>query len=589
MILDDDDTLAEREERDYYSKIVEFVAKPANHRHRVILAERPASLEPDGPFSGHDFDVLGVQRIERRKVRHFLQVEAQQHEWAQTLLDRIDQSVYFDLVAVPWFLYKLVEQAKNGFYPRSRTEVIATIVDDAVGKVVQEISGSEQGHDLLRPSRQGLEDHVRQIVYDLAWQMQSTYSDAIPLTDTLAVIERHRGNRNYGVEPMYEALVARNLLARKGNDAVRFAYRGIQSYCCAKAILQQPDSERALDDIVASLGRLTRLRWWEDTLVFACGLMASRSSMSNELLRVIVYGMDPRDNEQVFLAARCMAETTQAYLTQAPRDEKKERHDLQRMANTIATALAWRLDSRYEAQSAERSRAAELLGQISYPPRVRELVQVAYRKSRWDRQNRQGFDHSDVRMAAVVGLLRLTPDDRVKLLKRLDKQGTLATMLALWSSCLVPQLIDMVSNGANVAAQSIAVMALGDLYGRLALNATPQDNEQASQALNALTTRFQDPATDEDTMWGLAYALATIDLPTVKLALVEGGLWQGVGQAGRALPLSDERVTAFFQEWSQRGAQVKFLAYLIGLSQWRDPQALDFLHEQCLKQEQQPS
>ena len=85
-------------------------------------------------------------------------------------------------------------------------------------------------------------------------------------------------------------------------------------------------------------------------------------------------------------------------------------------------------------------------------------------------------------------------------------------------------------------------------------------------------------------MWGLAYALATIDLPTVKLALVEGGLWQGVGQSGRALPLSDERVTAFFEEWSQRGAQVKFLAYLIGLSQWRDPQALDFLHEQCLKQ-----
>ena len=50
LILDDDDTLTEREQRDYYSKIVEFVAKPANHHHRIILAVRPASLEPDGLF-----------------------------------------------------------------------------------------------------------------------------------------------------------------------------------------------------------------------------------------------------------------------------------------------------------------------------------------------------------------------------------------------------------------------------------------------------------------------------------------------------------------------------------------------------------
>jgi hypothetical protein len=91
-------------------------------------------------------------------------------------------------------------------------------------------------------------------------------------------------------------------------------------------------------------------------------------------------------------------------------------------------------------------------------------------------------------------------------------------------------------------------------------------------------------------MWALTYALSLIDLPTVRRALVEGGLWAGVGDEGGALPLPEEtgetedRVAAFFREWSERGSRQKFLAYLIGLTQWREQPALDFLREQCLRQ-----
>jgi hypothetical protein len=541
-------------------------------------------LEADGPFSKQDFHLLGVQRMARQKVRHFLQSEAKEHGWAESLLNQIDQSGYFDLIAVPWFMVMLVEQARNGFCPRSRTEVITTIVDDAIDQVVRDIAGGAQSPLALRPISQGLEENIRQIVYELAWQMQFGYMDTVSLADTLALIERHRGHRQYGVESLYSALVKRRLLAPKGADGVRFAYGGMQSYCCAKAIVQQPSAGHVLDSVVANLGRLTRLRWWEDTLVFACGLMTHKLGLLNSVLEVIVYGMDPGDNEQVFMAARCIAESSQAARILARDGEEQLQADLEKVADTIAVALSWRLDDRYESHSTERSRAAELLGHLTYPPRVRELVHVAYRKSRWDRRHTRTFDHSDVRMAAVVGLLKLTPEDRIKLLKSLDRQGVLVQMLEEWTLGQVDKLVVRVREDANVAAQGIAVMALGDLYGRLIVSASQEDHKLAGRALNTLTAQFQNLAMNEDTLWALAYALAMIDLPTATRAMVEGGLWMGPGQAESVQPLSDEKVAAFFQEWSQRDEQQKFLAYLIGLAQWSDPHALRFLRENCLRQ-----
>jgi hypothetical protein len=263
------------------------------------------------------------------------------------------------------------------------------------------------------------------------------------------------------------------------------------------------------------------------------------------------------------------------------------------LAEVIAAALMWRLDSRGEPRSSERRRAAELLGQITFPPRVRELVQVAYREARWDRHDQKALEHSDVRMAAVASLLKLSTEERLKLLQTVDKRGVLAEMLEAWVDGRVDVLAGRLQKAASVAEQGIAALALGDLYGRLVLGASPDDQWMASQALNALTAQFQNPATLDDTMWALTYALSMIDLPTVRRALVEGGLWAGVGDQTRALPLPQEteetkepekRVAAFFREWSERGSRKKFLAYLIGLTQWQEQPALDFLREQCLRQ-----
>lgn len=608
LILDDDDALTEREQRDYYALIADTkscITPGGKVPLKVVLAVRPEAFEGEGVFSKQRFDVLALQPMERAKVRHFLGVEAKENTWTETLLAQIDQSVYYDLVAIPWFLIKVIEQARNGFCPGSRSEIIATIIDHAINRVVQDIAEREQDNYLLRPSRQGLEGNIRQIIYDLAWQMQFAYTDSLPLVETLTTIERHRSYRSYGVESMYEALVAHKLLARKGSDRVRFAYQSIQSYCCAQAILKHPNSKQVLDDIMAGLGRLPRLRWWEQTLVCTCGLMTSTPTLLAHFLEVIVYGMEPLNNEQLFLAARCVVESIQAYRMIQQRANGKQElpsqmaamsEDLAKMTAVIARALTWRLDSRYEPRSAERRRAAELLGQIVYPPtttnvseptteRVSKLVQIAYGKPRHDRHHKPSFDHSDVRMAAVIGLLRLPSNDCPnQVLNAIDKKGVLAAMLKQWLSGDVTELIKTFSNNTDIAAQSIAAMALGDLWGRLSLSASQEDKKNARDALRELKDKFKETDTHEETMWAVAYALAMIDLPTVKRALVTNNLWMKGDQEGSTALPTDEELTDFFGRWQQQAKRHKFLAYLIGLSRWRDQQSLAFLREPCLKQ-----
>ena len=134
--------------------------------------------------------------------------------------------------------------------------------------------------------------------------------DPLPISDAFATMRRLRGDREYSLERLYGALVTQKLLANAGSDEVRFAYSMDQAYCAAKAILAMDDRERILDDITSTLGRLSRLHWWEDTIVFACGMMAGDSAALERFLEVIVYGMNLLESDRTFLAARCLSEIT---------------------------------------------------------------------------------------------------------------------------------------------------------------------------------------------------------------------------------------------------------------------------------------
>jgi len=103
--------------------------------------------------------------------------------------------------------------------------------------------------------------------------------------------------------------------AMNGDPAARsfaeiiFSYPGFQSYWCAQHLLRNTrDFTGRLDDITATLGRRSRVRLWEDTLVLLAGMMDS----ADPLIRRIIAGSSMGYGEHAFLAARCIHEAALA-------------------------------------------------------------------------------------------------------------------------------------------------------------------------------------------------------------------------------------------------------------------------------------
>jgi hypothetical protein len=520
-------------------------------QHQFIFGISPKRLAQD-LFAGIDLHMLVLQPLDRRKLRHFLQRLPSDDPAGLPLLRQLDQSGLYDLAAVPWFMLNLVEQARRGQYPQSRTQVLRHMVEDAVAEVVEirSVDGAERSL-----TRQGtVVDHIERILYALAWRMQSNLASSLPLDEAFTVMKQIRGDREYSLEELTDALVQRKLLAIEGRDSLRFAYSRIQAYCCARAIVQRSDRQRRLDDITSTLGRLSRLHWWEDTLVFACGLMAADTRALEQFLSAIVYGMNLLESDRTFLAARCLSEIP-AY--------GPTTRTLTILTETVTAALIWRLSNLNEPNSVQRSRAATLLGQIATPTAMEQLARTAYGRPRLDRHQRPDFDYSNVRMAAVIGLLRLSAASQVELLTPIDP--VLIELLNHWQARNVDALVGWLHQTDNASAQGLAALALGDLHMQLKLHAEGQ--EQAEAALAALAEAFLLRQLDQATQWAVTYSLATVDLPAVQRTVLDPFF-------------SDE--SAYVHSDAHRVQHYKCLAYLIGLLRWQSPVAREHLLIRCL-------
>jgi hypothetical protein len=520
-------------------------------QHQFIFGISPKRLAQD-LFAGIDLHMLVLQPLDRRKLRHFLQRLPSDDPAGLPLLRQLDQSGLYDLAAVPWFMLNLVEQARRGQYPQSRTQVLRHMVEDAVAEVVEirSVDGAERSL-----TRQGtVVDHIERILYALAWRMQSNLASSLPLDEAFTVMKQIRGDREYSLEELTDALVQRKLLAIEGRDSLRFAYSRIQAYCCARAIVQRSDRQRRLDDITSTLGRLSRLHWWEDTLVFACGLMAADTRALEQFLSAIVYGMNLLESDRTFLAARCLSEIP-AY--------GPTTRTLTILTETVTAALIWRLSNLNEPNSVQRSRAATLLGQIATPTAMEQLARTAYGRPRLDRHQRPDFDYSNVRMAAVIGLLRLSAASQVELLTPIDP--VLIELLNHWQARNVDALVGWLHQTDNASAQGLAALALGDLHMQLKLHVEGQ--EQAEAALAALAEAFLLRQLDQATQWAVTYSLATVDLPAVQRTVLDPFF-------------SDE--SAYVHSDAHRVQHYKCLAYLIGLLRWQSPVAREHLLIRCL-------
>jgi hypothetical protein len=553
LLFDNMESLTERQRRAVCSRIRRFMR--AHQGYQYILATDPAAFDAD-LFRGIDLDILIIQRLERRKIRHFLQglsktvqIGPRKEEWiGQRLLETLDRSGLFDLAAVASFLVRLVRYAETGQYPTSRAQFLQQVMGEMIERALVRLEGG-----------QGVGTDAEEVLQAIAWQMQFRRSATLPLTEVFAIMDGVRGNREYDLETFYEALVGAKLLAREGMEDVRFAYDLIRAYCCAKEIVQRPDRDQVLEEITASLGRLTRLRWWGETLVFVCGLLTQDREALKELLEVIVYGVNLLEGEQAFLAARCLMESQQQKM-------RGLYGFLEKLRQQVASALAWRLSNRNEPRAAQRSRAALLLGQIADERAVERLANTAYKETRIDRSGKPDYDYSNVRMAAVVGLLRMEEREREQLLRGIAP--ILVDMLNSWQAGRVDDMVDWLQQTEDTSARGIAALALADLRMRLILGKGSQ--MEADKALEALANAFKDPELDDATMWAVTYALAIIDLPMVKEVVIDPFL----KREAEPKPSAGER---------DRIRRRKCMAYLIGLLRWQEPEAYEFLEKRCLK------
>ncbi len=521
LLLDGSDNLPDRQRIRTWEALQALVRDYPHHEY--MLAVSPGDLDPRQlAFT----DLLVIQPLSQRKIKQFL--DGLDTPASRRLYGALSRAQLFELAANPWLLVKMSLQARAGVYPQSRTAVLQSLVEDGIANV---------------PSEYGMRSRAEQTLLALAWEMQSARSNTWPVSDAFSTFATIRGNREYSLEGLYDALVSSGLLAQVGQDAMRFAYPPIQAYCCARAVLDMDNYVHIVDDVTATLGRLTRLRWWEDTLVLVSGLMDD----PNELIRTILYGATLAGGEQSLLAANCLLES----------GERQIDPDL---VGQVVDALVWQLDSTNERSVQRRARAASTLGQLAQSRQeqsltaIPHLVRVANRQIRINWRGEARYEYSNVRMAAAGALQYMMPFARDEI-EAADPQ--LNAVLRLWDKEDVEALEARLHSEEDAGLQAIAAFALGDL--------------QTPQTVDTLIAAFFDTGSPSHTRWAVTDALALLD-PAVVLQRAILPLLDA--DAAKLVDLAPE-------VWDRRANWYERLAYLIGMVRARELLPRQFL-ERCL-------
>lgn len=488
-------------------------------RHQYMLAVDPANLERRRlPVT----DMLILQPFTERKIRSFL--ERFTDAAGLKLHQALQKTQLFDLAAVPWLFVKLFQRAQMNDYPKARGLVLRSLMDDALSSI---------------PTRQGLRARAETTICTLGWEMQASRKKLWSLDDTFAVLARVRGSREYALEDMLEALIQAGVLARVGQESVRFAYPMFQTYAAAVCLSGQPNYEEAIENITATLGRRSHLRWWQETLIVLAGLMSDPQG----LIQKMVLGVLLTDAEQAFLAARCLWEI------------ENRRVDNEVMYR-LMSALNWHTNSVNEPRSGQRLRAVQVLGTVRHaaflPHAAQQLVRIIQDKTRVNWKGEVDYELSRVRMAAATSLNTLLPQIKG------DVPGLDEPMRQLyrdWQAADAAAVERLIARTRHMDAliRALAVYALGDLHTK--------------ESIEELIRLFMDPQLDSATRWAVTDAMTRLSPTTIIFRVI--------------MPLIDEDMASLVNVpqdiWDRREEWYACIAYLIGTLEEQDPALIEFL------------
>ena len=436
-----------------------------------VIGQLPA-LKATGPET--DIPILLVQLLSPTTVAQYLTGFGDKF---QPLLTSIQAANLFDLAGVPWLLGNLIRQSNRGAL--SRSGVIARVVNGNLA--ASTLSG-------------GIRRLVEELLGRIAWELQTRQKVQLDAFRLYEILDQVRGRREVPLDQLKGYALETKILAPSDDDGVRFSYPGFQSYWCAQHLLRAGrDFNGRLDDITATLGRRSRVRLWEDTLVLLAGMMDS----ADPLIRRIIAGSSMSYGEHAFLAARCIHE---AELAKGSREAVQED-----VITQVLDSLVWRSTPMKESSASVRIRATESLALLKHRSSVPHLVSMAVERVRPTFNGPPTFELSGLRHAALQVLLSMQAEAEAHV-QAAGRLGTpegqaLAALIDAWRNGDSKALRELYETTSVEGVPAVAVFALGTLGG---------DESRAY-----LAEQIVNPDVAEDTIWSIADTLLLFDPETV--------------------------------------------------------------------------
>jgi hypothetical protein len=510
FLVDGDDDIGGAARTDAIRVLTKF-QEEAEQAHQILVTADELTFDP-APYPQRAIAlILQTMAIDR--------VSAYLKRRCPPLENELRKGQLFDLASVPWLLGRLIENSRQGTRIISRAEVLERFVREGLAR----LEGSA-----------GMRSRAEQVLGRMAWRMQSNRQSNLTGAEVYAILADVRGNRDFQLQQFLEEILKNSgLLVWSGMEGVRFAYPGLQWHYCAKYLSAAPERERErnLEDITATLGRLSRVRWWDYTLVVLAGL----TDDPDPLLRKILAGSALTEGEQVFVAARCLHEARRA---QRARDDAIG----QDVVDQIVDALVWRSRHENVRSTAARQKAIAALSLLAEQRVIPHLVSLAIRKVRRDWEGRKAYDYSNVRLAAVQALFGMRNEalEHVAQDREFQANQTIQHLLKAWLKLDVAklgQLLDASDGDGGVSA--VAAFALGTM--------TIETDKCVEQLLRAFRER-QPHSGRDDVMWAITDTLTLLN----PVRVTKEAIWPRLNQP------EDQLGTLVREPWAT------YLAYLIG-------------------------
>ena len=476
-------------------------------------------------------NVLIIQPLTHRKIKAYLTRDPQ-NAIGNTLYAALKRAQLFDLAAMPWLLMRMLSQARRGEFPQSHVQVLRHLGDDAIADIAID---------------RGMRTRAAQTLHALAWRMQSTHRERLPIDEAFEIMAEVRGNRGYNLETLYQELITHELLDDSDDEGMSFTRSNIRAYYCAHALLNHLERDRLLSEITAMLGRQSLYEWWREPLVWLSGLMDDPSP----LIERILLGVALSEGEYVFLAAQCIQES---------RLNNPRKPVSKTLRNYIINTLILRLDSQLELNVFRRVRAVETIGHLRAEVAIPHLVRLITDKVRQSGGSRPKFEYSSVRLAGLLALREVVdpPFDAVRSLS-----PWLVELLIAWEerdlTTLKVHLLQEDEAGQEISAgqQALAAFILGHI--------------QTPRAIDLLISTFLTPGRDQMTYRNISTALTLLD--------------PGLVTERAILPLIDpelakERIAAgelSAELWEHRKNWYGNLIYMIGKIRTQNERARAFV------------